>query len=135
MKIWNGYGSEHSMNLVLIGNFKQARDAEHVEDLLQKLKDRVVEEEAYSISHASPEQQRFSDEMLSLLHAHKLYSLSPAELEQFAYEHSLHREGASITINTDEADVSAFIKIFVDAGARVEVYSAHFHPEQQADKN
>ncbi|HGF4754077.1 TPA: DUF6375 family protein, partial [Escherichia coli] len=23
MKIWNGYGSEHSMNLVLIGKFKQ----------------------------------------------------------------------------------------------------------------
>ncbi len=37
--------------------------------------------------------------------------------------------GNQITIDTDEIDISAFIKIFVDAGAKVEVYSKHFYPE------
>ena len=30
MKIWNGYGSEHSMNLVMIGRFKTVGEAEKV---------------------------------------------------------------------------------------------------------
>lgn len=135
MKFWTGYGSEHSMNLVLIGKFKQARDAENVECFLKELSDQAAKDEAYSISHSSPEYQRFSEEMLSLLRAHNLHTLSPAELEQFASDHNLDREGERITVRTDEVDVSAFIKVFLDAGARVEVYSAHFHPEVQAEKN
>lgn len=38
MKIWNSYGSEHSMNLVLIGSFVQAKDAENIEKFVTKLK-------------------------------------------------------------------------------------------------
>ncbi len=133
MKIWTGYGSEHSMNLVLIGKFKQARDAENVESLLLKLRDQAVEDYTYTSSHLPPADQRFSDAMMSLLRANELNTLSPADLEQFAFDHNLDREGERITIKTDEADVSAFIKVFVEEGARVEVYSAHDYPEEQAD--
>jgi hypothetical protein len=135
MKIWTEYGSEHSMNLVLIGKFKQVREAEKIERLLEKLWKRVAENDVSSIPYSSPEFQRFSDEMLSLLRSYELYTLSPAELEQFNFEHNLDREGARITITTDEADVSAFIKVFVEAGARVEVYSAHSNPEDLADES
>jgi hypothetical protein len=135
MKIWSGYGSEHSMNLVLIGKFKQARDAENVKSLLDKIADQASKDEAYSISHSPPENQRFSEEMLSLLRAHKLHTLSPIDLEQFALEHHIDQENDSITVMTDEVDVSAFIKIFLDAGARVEVYSAHDYPEEQSEEN
>ena len=38
----------------------------------------------------------------------------------------------AIKISTDEADVSAFIKLFVESGARVEVYSAHHYPDKPA---
>ena len=131
MKIWNGYGSEHSMNLVLIGKFKQARDAENIESLLRKISEQAYEDEAHLISHSPPENQRFSEKMMSLLRAHKMYTLSPADLEQFFLDHSLDRQGECITVTTDEIDVSAFIKIFVDAGARVEVYSAHDYPDDQ----
>lgn len=31
MKIWQGYGSEHSMNLVMIGHFKSPKDATHAQ--------------------------------------------------------------------------------------------------------
>jgi hypothetical protein len=113
MKIWAGYGSEHSMNLVLIGKFKEAKDAENAEGIVSKIRDQASEDEAYVISHASPENQRFSDAMLALLRAHELHMFSPADLEQFASEHSLDREEALITIRTDEADVSAFVKFIL----------------------
>lgn len=135
MKIWTEYGSEHSMNLVLIGKFKQARDAENVKGFLEKIRDQAVKDEAYVISYSSPGNQRFSDEMLSLLKNHKLYTISPIDLEQFASDHHIDLKGNRITITTNEAEVSAFIKIFVEAGARVEVYSAHDYPESQTDQN
>jgi len=135
MKIWTGYGSEHSMNLVLIGKFRQARDAENVKDLLEKISDQAARDEAYLISHSSPEYHRFSEEKLSLLRSHKIHTLSPVDLEQFASEHHIDYNNDCITVTTDEVDVSAFIKIFVDAGARVEVYSAHHYPEEQAEQN
>lgn len=135
MKIWMGYGSEHSMNLVLIGKFKQARDADGVEDLLNKLRDQSVKDEAYSISSDSPEDQRFSDEMLALLRANEIYTLGPADLEQFASDHRVDHKGDRITIKTDEADISAFIKIFLNAGARVEIYSAHDYSDEKSNNS
>ena len=37
MKIWHGYGSEHSMNLVMIGHFKNPDDAEKTQKLIEQL--------------------------------------------------------------------------------------------------
>lgn len=128
MKIWNGYGSEHSMNLVLIGRFKRAQDAVKVEKDIDKLRDQASKDESHSISFGKPEDQRFSDEMLSLLGSLNIHTLGPAEPGQLAYDYQLKREGDRITVTTEEADVSAFVKLFIDAGAKVEVFSAHDYP-------
>lgn len=128
MKIWNSYGSEHSMNLVLIGSFIQAKDAENIENLVTRLKKASVHEEYY-LSGEPPENHRFSKEVLEALRELHIYSLSPLEIDQFNSDYYLERDGNKITIDTDEIDISAFIKIFVDAGAKVEVYSKHFYPE------
>lgn len=128
MKIWNGYGSEHSMNLVLIGRFKLAQDAEKVEKNIDKLSAQAAKEDSDSIAFAEPKDQRFSKEMLSLLGSLNLNSLGPADLGQLVSEHRLIREGSCITVKTDEAEVSVFVKIFVEAGAKVEVFSAHDYP-------
>lgn len=135
MKIWTGYSSEHSMNLVLIGKFKQAKDAESIADVIKKLGEQASKDDAYAIAHAPPEDQRFSDGMMALIRQFQLYTLAPEELGQFNFEHSVEQDGDTIKISTDEADVSAFIKLFVESGARVEVYSAHHYPENptQAD--
>lgn len=133
MKIWNGYGSEHSMNLVLIGRFKRAQDAEKVEKDIKKLSDQASKDDCHSISFAEPEDQRFSDDMLSLLRSLNLNSLGPADLGQLVSDHRLAREGDQITVTTDEAEVSAFVKLFIDAGAKVEVFSAHDYPSDSAD--
>lgn len=132
MKVWNAYGSEHSMNLVLIGTFKQEHDADSVSALIEKIVAQAAKDEAFDIARSPPKDQRFSDDMLSLLHANRMYSLSPIDIEQFALDHSVDRNGNQITVRTDEADLSAFIKIFVDAGARVEIYSAHDYPEDKS---
>ena len=54
MKVWNGYGSEHSMNLVIVGHFKEVRDAEKAKELIDLLTEQVnAEPEAYQ-REASP---------------------------------------------------------------------------------
>jgi hypothetical protein len=135
MKIWTGYSSEHSMNLVLIGKFKQVKDAETIADVIKKLGEQATKDDAYAIAHAPPEDQRFSDGMMALIRQFQLYTLAPEELGQFNFEHSVEQDGDTIKLSTDEADVSAFIKLFVESGARVEVYSAHHYPDKptQAD--
>jgi len=34
------------------------------------------------------------------------------------------------SLPTDEPDVAAYLKLFIDNGAKVEVYSAHEHPDE-----
>lgn len=133
MKIWNEYGSEHSMNLVLIGRFKRAQDAEKVERDIDKLSAQASKDDSHSISFGEPEDQRFSDDMLSLLRSLKLNTLGPADFGQLLSDHRLSREGDRITVTTDEAEVSAFVKLFIEAGAKVEVFSAHDYPSDSAD--
>lgn len=132
MKIWMGYSSEHSMNLVLIGKFKQAKDAEDIADVIKKLGDQATKDDAYDIAGAPAEDRRFSDGMMALIRKFELFTLAPEELGQFNFDHSVDQDGDTIRISTDEADVSAFIKLFVEGGARVEVYSAHHYPDEPA---
>lgn len=132
MKIWNGYGSEHSMNLVLIGRFKRAQDAEKVEKDIGKLSAQALKDDSQSISLRA-EDQRFSNDMLSLLGSLNLNTLGPTDLGQLISEHQFKREGDRITITTDEAEVSAFVKLFIEAGAKVEVFSAHDYPTDSTD--
>lgn len=133
MKIWNEYGSEHSMNLVLIGRFKRAQDAEKVEKDIDRLSAQASKDDSHSISLGAPEDQRFSDEMLSLLRSLNLNTLGPADLGQLASEHHLRRDDDRITVTTNEAEVSAFVKLFIEAGAKVEVFSAHDYPSDSTD--
>ncbi|AXA55753.1 DUF6375 family protein [Pseudomonas thivervalensis] len=133
MKIWNGYGSEHSMNLVLIGKFKRAQDAEKVVRDIDKLSAQASKDDGDSIPSDKPENQRFSDDMLSLLWSLNVHSLAPSELGQLVSDYHLEREDGRITVTTDEADVSAFMKLFIDAGAKVEIFSAHDYPADSDD--
>lgn len=133
MKIWNGYGSEHSMNLVLIGRFKRAQDAEKIEKDIDKISAQASQDDCHSIQFASPESQRFSEGMLSLLSSLNVHSLAPSELGQLLSDYQLKRKDGQITVMTDEADVSAFMKLFIDAGAKVEVFSAHDYPAEADD--
>lgn len=128
MKIWKGYGSEHSMNLVMIGHFKEVSDAKKIKDLLNQLAGQVKDDADKNQSNTVP-QDRFTDGMLELLRAANLYILGPAELEQLLYDVQVDVDGNKVVITTEEADVSAFLKVLLDKGAKVEVYSAHNYPD------
>lgn len=133
MRIWNTHSSEHSMNLVLIGRFKEVRNAEKVEKEIDDLKTQVLKDGSPSFSLDSPEQLRFSEDMLALLRKLNLNTLGPADLNQLISDYCLMREGDRITVTTDEAEVSAFVKLFIEAGAKVEVFSAHDYPSNSDD--
>lgn len=128
MKIWSSYGSEHSMNLVMIGHFNTETEAEQTVEIINMLKERVQGEVDARRMEVGTPPKRYSRRLLDLIRETKVYHLGTIELEQFVYEVNIERKGGDVVITTDEADVSAFLKVLVDRGARVEVYSAHTYP-------
>lgn len=131
MKIWNGYSSEHSHNLVMIGYFKDASDAQKAKELIDRLINQVNEESNLydGLRDSGPEHHRYTESMLDFLIKENLISLGPTELEQFIYEVGISVKDDKIIITTEEIEVSVFLKVLIGQGARVEVYSAHHYPE------
>jgi hypothetical protein len=108
------------MNLVMIGRFKTIGDANKAKEII----DRLTENLPSYIDVGNPRDD-YGTEMLNLLSKLNCYSIGPAELEQFLYDVSVEIKDDSIILKTDEHDVSAFLKVFIENGARVEIYSAH----------
>ena len=129
MRIWAGYGSEHSMNLVMIGRFKSEGEAADAAELLEKLASIVEADDVTGHTTIDGAPERFSEALSAVLEQERIYMLHPGEIEQFAYDVSVSRQGSEISVHTDEVDVSAFLKVLVDKGAKVEVYSAHDYPD------
>jgi Family of unknown function (DUF6375) len=129
MKLWIGQGSEHSYSLVLIGHFVDETKARGVEEKFERLK---VGAESELPELTWEGDQRYTDELYELLKEVKLYELSRSDVENFAYEHTVKRRGKDIQITTDEGEIQGFLKVLLNAGARIEVYSAHdWTPEGQ----
>ena len=127
MKLWTEIGSEHSMNLVMIGRFVDASDAADAKRLIDQLIALVMEEQAAGQHLVGEAQDRFSDNVREFLRQNDFYSIGPSELEQFAYDVRVEHSGHTVEVSTDESDVSAFLKVLLDHKARVEVFSAHHH--------
>lgn len=128
MRLWFGYSSEHSSNLVMIGRFKDLGDATKVKEIIEQLTEQVRADEQAGLLKIGELADRYTDDMLSLLQKVKVHSIGPAELEQFAYDVRIKVENNEVVLTTEEIDVSAFLKILLDNGARVEVYSTHDYP-------
>ena len=128
MKIWVGYGSEHSANLVMIGRFEDVGGASQAMRVIEQLTSQVNADIKAGLLTVGEPTARYTDAALDLLGRVNVNTIGPAELEQFAYDVTVKVEGNEVVITTDEIDVSAFLKVLIDKGARVEVYSAHDHP-------
>lgn len=131
MKVWTEYGSEHSMNLVMIGRFKDTQSAEKAKKLIDLLTERVQEEPDAYQSVEVPEGRRYSDRMLALMKETEIYNIGPDELEQLNYDARIRIKDCEIVVTTEEAAVSALLKLLLEHGARVEVYSAHDYPDTE----
>lgn len=128
MKIWFEYGSEHSANLVMIGKFVEIADAQHAKEVLERLTEGVEADIEAGNLALGQSADRFSEDMLGLLSELGVHSVGPDELLQLAYESHIAIEEDKLIITTEEIDVSAVLKILVNSGARVEVFSAHDYP-------
>ncbi len=127
MKIWKSYGSEHSMNLVMIGSFKEEDDAEKVEEIMRPLFEKLR-----SLPDSDVYEDRFSDDVKELLLSKNINYLSPQELTQFRYDGRFERKGKKILYTTDEVDVSAALKVMLMEGAKVKVFSTDDYPRSDA---
>jgi hypothetical protein len=131
MKIWNGYGSEHSMNLVMIGRFKNEEDAVKTKEIIERLTEKVRSDEGAGRIKIGAQTDRYASGMLDLLGKMNISVIGPSEVEQFAYEFKIRSTDKQLIITTEEIDVSALLKVLVSEGARVEVFSAHDHPDSE----
>lgn len=129
MKIWYQHGSEHSANLVMIGRFKDETKATRAKEVIDALTKHVRKEEESGKRVIGSPPERYGKEMLDLLARLDFAAVAPRELDQFAYEVSVEVEGDKIFLTTEEDDVSAFLKVMIHYGARIEVYSAHDYPD------
>lgn len=131
MKIWYQHGSEHSANLVMIGHFKDATEATKAKEIIDELTKQVMEDQDKGALVLGSPSERYGDAMLDLLGRLNVMSIGPRELEQFLYEVSVKVEGNKMILTTEEVDISAFFKVMFDRGARIQVYSAHNHPDTE----
>lgn len=128
MKIWYQHGTEHSANLVMIGHFQDAAEATRAKEIIDALTEQVAKDQSNGTLTLGSPSDRYGTEMLDLLGRLNV-SIGPQEVEQFAYEASVRVEGNDLVLTTEELDISAFLKVMVLKGARIEVYSAHDFPE------
>ena len=122
------------MKLVMIGTFKEPMAAASALETLKAVNQLVTEETGAGAIVVGEVSTQFSDTARKKLSALNVYSLNPTELEQFAYDVSYELEGGKVVVTTDESDVSAFLKLLIDAGAKVEVFSKHEWPLPDAKK-
>lgn len=129
MKIWHGYGSEHSMNLRMIGHFTDAHAAQTAFDSIESAKAAVQDElDAGRLVMGEPK-DRFTDQMIKIIGELGIASIGARELEQFLYDVKVERRGDQVVLETDEIEVQVFVKLLLLQGARIEVYSVHDFPD------
>ncbi|GAA4100819.1 DUF6375 family protein [Actinomadura miaoliensis] len=123
MRIWHSYGSEHSMNLVLIGTFETVADAETAIERMETLKG--LAESAWSEDDWRRQDKGMPSTLVDGLTKLKLYDFGRFDVDAYAFDHSAERTGSVVRIATEESDIQGFVKLFLDLGARVEVFSLH----------
>ncbi|MFD8754946.1 DUF6375 family protein [Kitasatospora sp. NPDC059577] len=123
MRIWNGYGSEHSMNLVMIGRFQEVAGAKAAEECMKALQE--LAESVWSDDDWRTHDERMPREISDALSGMKLYDMGRSDVDNYAFDHSVTRHAETVRLWTDESDVQGFLKVFLHYGAKVEVFSQH----------
>jgi|SRR5580698_6217967 hypothetical protein len=130
MKIWFGYGSEHSSNIVLIGRFKTLQDAEGALELLKQAEALATREYEAGRLETIEHRANIPNDVMEFIKARNFYTLTLKDLTELIYEFHPKLVDSTLVITTNEYDVGAFIKIMTERNAKVEVYSAHDYPSQ-----
>lgn len=133
MKVWHSYGSEHSAALVMIGRFKSEQDANIFLAELGKLQETIT-----AVMPDYEEQGRFPKEIMDGLYHGKIqfcYDMSPKDLDDFLLDYSIdkdEKDGSVVRMTTDDVGWAGLIKMMINAGARVEIFSEHNEKKKDA---
>lgn len=128
MKVWYGFGSEHSANLVLIGEFETADLANETLDLLNEATDIARADEAAGRLNAGTVLKGFTDDQMEFFKKTNL-SFNYGDPESLLFDFDAKRVDSSVVITTEEFEIGAFMKTLLHKGAKIQVYSAHDHPD------
>ncbi|HEX4863149.1 MAG TPA: DUF6375 family protein [Acidimicrobiales bacterium] len=123
MRIWHSYGSEHSMDLVLVGTFETVSGAEAAIERMEALK--ALAEAEWSDDDWRRPDERMPNTLADELWKLKLYEMGRSDVDVYACEHWIERNGSTVRIRTEESEVQGFLKVLIHLGARVEVFSRH----------
>ena len=123
------------MNLVLIGHFKHAQDASQTLSEIKKLEDQARKDDVELGTLSLPADQRFSKAMIDLFRTLEVYSLGPNEIGQLLSEHNIKESDTRLILTTEESEISAFVKLFIEGGAKVEIFSRHDYPGEPTDSS
>lgn len=122
MKIWQCYGAEHSMNLVLIGHFKSEEMA------TQSIKEiEEIQEFLQSTDHEF-NSSKYDNEVFSFLSDKKIHYLSNYHIDHFLNEFHIEQDKNTIYISSDDA-LDGLINYLLDRGAKIEYFSKHDYPD------
>ena len=124
MKVWFGYGSEHSAKLVIIGTFKTREDANEAVRLIEGASEIALREH----NAGTLRKDAFPPEMLEFFLNNNFANFNYTDVEQLIYEFKVQKEGSKVIITTDELDIQALIKILIHYGAKLEMFSKHDYP-------
>jgi hypothetical protein len=116
------------MNLVMIGRFKDAGDAARAKQVIDWIAEQVKADVEAGLMEVGDRSDRFTDGMFDLLTKVSLHTVGPGELEQLGCDFTVKVESNQVVVTTEESDVSTLLKMLIDNGARVEIYSAHEYP-------
>jgi hypothetical protein len=114
------------MNLVMIGHFKSPEDAEKTQELIEQLTEGLRGKKDIETSR-----DRYDDDVMNLLRKANCYILGTSELEHFLYDFDTRVKGDKIILTTNESEVSAFFKLMIEKGAKVEIFSANDYPDTE----
>jgi hypothetical protein len=123
MRIWHSYGSEHSMDLVLIGTFETVAGAQAATEQMEALT--ALAEAVWSDDDWRRQADRMPGTLAEDLARLNLYEMGRADVDIYAFEHTVERDESTVRIWTDEPDFQGFLKVLIHYGARVEVFSRH----------
>ena len=123
MRIWHSYGSEHSMDLVLVGTFETVSGAEAAADAMRALK--ALAEAEWSDDDWTRRDERMPPALATQLADLSLYDMGRPDVDIYAFDHSVEQTESTVRVRTEESDVQGFLKVLVGFGARVEVFSRH----------
>ena len=124
MKIWKGFGSEHSANMVLIGHFKDVQSATETKKLIEEFQEVVEASRDAGEFDVGQPPEYYPEKVLHFVSEHNFHP-TPKDLEDVLYDYTMDQSECDIKIHTEEQAFQFFINAMIRKGAKIEVFSAH----------